>query len=161
MLPWHACSVVSSPGNLLTPLLKREPYPHHFDDNNTSPYGRLWQISTTSSQREAGPTDTPTTERCSGMGSGVEDALIGCPRAECGKNADCSSVVSCGSDACSTKNHMPSYGPLEFPVSAQNLFLDKLDHDSGVKERIPGVCPSVPGYCAQGGPSTIPASSPA
>ena len=52
MLPWHACSVVSSPGNLLTPLLKREPYPHHFDDNNTSPYGRLWQISTTSSQRE-------------------------------------------------------------------------------------------------------------
>ena len=49
MLPWHACSVVSSPGNLLTPLLKREPYPHHFDDDNTSPYGRLWQISTTSS----------------------------------------------------------------------------------------------------------------
>ena len=84
------------------------------------------------------------------MGSGVEDALIGCPRAECGKNADCSSVVSCGSDACSTKNHMPSYGPLEFPVSAQNLFLNKLDHDSGVKERIPGVCPSVPGYYTGG-----------
>ena len=48
------------------------------------------------------------------MGSGVEDALIGCPRAECGKNADCSSVVSCGSDACSAKN-VPSHGPLEFP----------------------------------------------
>ena len=45
-----------------------------------------------------------------------------------------------------------------FPT--QDLFLDKLDHDSGVKERIPGVCPSVPGYCAQGGSSTIPASSP-
>lgn len=69
---------------------------------------------------------------------------------EYGKNTNCSSIVSCGSDACSATNHVPSYGPLGFPVSAQNLFLDKLDHDPGVKGRIPGVCPSVPGYCAQG-----------
>ena len=93
---------------------------------------------------------TGCSEHCSGMGSGVGDTLAGCTKVEYGKNTNCSSIVSCGSDACSATNHVPSYGPLGFPVSAQNLFLDKLDHDPGVKGRIPGVCPSVPGYCAQG-----------
>ena len=37
MLSWHPRSVVSGPGDLLTPLPKHEPYSHHFDDNNTFP----------------------------------------------------------------------------------------------------------------------------